>query len=114
MITKSVELEADSIILDIEDSMSASEKAKWSQPRKEVAILLHGVGLDEWKRLKEYGKRWTAEAVFSAFKRVLGETLMARRFLSQNVEIALKVVLYTRFMSSRRKEDKGGGRTGWS
>ena len=37
--------------------------------------------------------------VFSAFKRVLGDTLMARRFLSQKAEATLKVVLYNMFMS---------------
>jgi len=41
------------------------------------------------------------EVAFSAFKGVLGETLRAKRFLSQKVEASLKVVLYNRFMSIR-------------
>ncbi len=78
---------------------NASEKAKWSPLRKEEAMLTHRVGYEEWKRLKDYGKRWMAEIVFSAFKRVLGDTLMARGFLAQKAEVALKVMLYNRFMS---------------
>ena len=38
---------------------------------------------------------------FSAFKRVLGETLRARRFVSQKAEASLKVMLYNRFLSIR-------------
>jgi len=33
------------------------------------------------------------EIVFSAFKRVLGETLQSRRFLSQKAEASLKVII---------------------
>jgi hypothetical protein len=40
-----------------------------------------------------------AEIVFSAFKRVLGERLLSRRFLSQKAEATLKVRLYNRIMS---------------
>ncbi|MDG6940989.1 MAG: IS5 family transposase, partial [Nitrososphaerota archaeon] len=76
---------------------NASEKAKWSPLRKDEAILVRRVGYEKWKELKGYGKRWMAEIVFSAFKRVLGDTLMARRFLSQKAEATLKVVLYNRF-----------------
>ena len=42
---------------------------------------------------------WLAEVVFSAFRAVMGGTLMARRFLSQKAEVTLKVLLYNRFMS---------------
>ena len=78
---------------------NASEKARWSPLRKDEAILMHRVGYERWKVLKDYGKRWMAEIVFAAFKRVLGDTLMARKFLSQKAEVTLKVVLYNRFMS---------------
>jgi hypothetical protein len=49
--------------------------------------------------VKEYGKRWMVEIVFSAFKRVLGDTLTSRTFLAQKAEATLKVMLYNKFMS---------------
>ena len=67
--------------------------------RRQEVLLLNRVGYDGWKTLKDYGKTWMAEIVFSAFKGVLGGALMARRFLSQKAEVALKVMLYNRFMS---------------
>lgn len=67
--------------------------------RRQEALLLSKAGYDGWAKMKDYGKKWMAEIVFSAFKRVLGDTLMARRFLSQKAEATLKVMLYNRFMS---------------
>ena len=67
--------------------------------RRREAVLLKRVGYDRWKRLKDYGKRWMAEVVFSAFKGVLGGRLLSRRFSSQKAEATLKVMLYNRFMS---------------
>ena len=67
--------------------------------RRREAVLLKSVGYEGWKRLKDYGKRWMAEVVFSAFKGVLGGRLLSRRFLSQKAEATLKVILYNRFMS---------------
>ena len=77
----------------------ASTLARGSPLRRQEVLLLNRVGYEGWKRLKDYGKRWMAEIVFSAFKGVLGDTLRARRFLSQKAEVALKVALYNRFMS---------------
>ena len=57
--------------------------------------------IEGWKNAKDYGKRRLVEITFSAFKRVLGETLRARRFLSQKAEASLKVMLYNRFLSIR-------------
>ncbi len=79
----------------------ASLKALGSPLRRQEAIMLDALGYDGWKSVKDYGKRWLAEIVFSSFKRVLGETLRARRFLSQKAEASLKVMLYNRFMSIR-------------
>jgi len=39
------------------------------------------------------------EIVFSSFKRVLGEALRSKRFISQKAEASLKVMLYNRFLS---------------
>ena len=77
----------------------ASTLAHGSPLRRQEVLLLNRVGYEGWKKLKDYGKRWMAEIVFSAFKGVLGDTLRARRFLGQKAEDALKVMLYNRFMS---------------
>lgn len=78
---------------------NASLKALGSPLRRQEAILFDALGYDGWKSVKDYGKRWFVEIVFSAFKRVLGETLRGRRFLSQKAEASLKVMLYNRFLS---------------
>jgi hypothetical protein len=78
---------------------NASLKSMGSPLRRQEAILFDALGYEGWKSVKEYGKRWMAEVVFAAFKRVLGDTLMSRSFLSQKAEATLKVILYNRFMS---------------
>ena len=78
-----------------------SAKPHGSPLKKEEVLLVQRVGYDRWKELKEYGRRWMVEVVFSSLKGVLGEALRARRFVSQKVEASLKVMLYNRFMSIR-------------
>lgn len=78
---------------------NASLKRMGSMLRQREAIMMDALGYEGWKRVKEYGKRWMVEIVFSAFKRVLGDTLTSRTFLSQKAEATLKVMLYNRFMS---------------
>jgi hypothetical protein len=80
---------------------NASLKLMGSRSRRDEAMLLDALGYEGWKSVKDYGKRWLVEITFSAFKRVLGETLRARRFLSQKAEASLKVMLYNRFLSIR-------------
>jgi hypothetical protein len=65
------------------------------------AIMMDALGYEGWKEVRDYGKRWLVEMTFSAFKRVLGETLRSRKFLSQKAEASLKVMLYNRFLSIR-------------
>ncbi|MGB6590858.1 MAG: hypothetical protein WBE68_05055 [Candidatus Nitrosopolaris sp.] len=38
-----------------------------------------------WNQLKDAGKRWTAEIIFSSIKRVLGEDLLSKKFCAQKV-----------------------------
>ena len=80
---------------------NASLKLMGSRARRDEAIMLDALGYEGWKSVKDYGKRWLVEIAFSAFKRVLGETLRARRFVSQKAEASLKVMLYNRFLSIR-------------
>jgi transposase len=87
------------IVPAIKVKKGARTLALGSPLRRREVLLLNRLGYEGWKTLKDYGKRWMAEVVFSAFKRVLGDSLMARRFASQRVEASLKVMLYNRFMS---------------
>jgi hypothetical protein len=59
-----------------------------------------GVGLwTLYHQLKDAGKRWIAEIIFSSIKRVLGEDLLSKKFSAQKVEAGLKVMLYNKFIS---------------
>ncbi len=73
--------------------------ARGSPLRRKETLLVKNLGYDGWKKLKDYGKRWIAEIVFSSFKRVLGEALRSRRFLCQKAEASFKVMLYNKFLS---------------
>jgi transposase len=79
---------------------NATTKSLGCQLRNQESLLVKRIGFDGWKKLKDYGKRWIAEIVFSSFKRVLGETLRSRKFLCQKAEASLKVILYNRFLSA--------------
>ena len=80
---------------------NARTRSHGSPLRREEAVLVKKLGYEGWKELKDYGKRWIVEIVFSSFKRVLGDTLRARKFLSQKAEASLKVMLYNKFLSIR-------------
>jgi len=43
--------------------------------RREEVLLIKKLGYEGWKRIKDVGRRWIAEIVFSSIKRVLGEDL---------------------------------------
>ncbi len=71
-----------------------------SKLRRKGILHVSRHGLDEWKGLKDAGKRWIVEIAYSALKRVLGEKLRSRRFDAQCVEAGLKVLLYNRFLDA--------------
>lgn len=89
--------------LNIEPAISirknASTKAKGCPLRREEVLLIRKLGYNGWKELKDAGRRWIAEIVFSSIKRVLGEDLLSKKFKAQKVEAGLKVMLYNKFMS---------------
>jgi len=78
---------------------NARTLARGSPLRREETVLTKKLGLEGWKQLKDYGQRWIVEIVFSSFKRVLGEALRSKKFISQKAEASLKVMLYNRFLS---------------
>jgi hypothetical protein len=78
---------------------NASTRSKGCQLRKDEVLLIKKLRYDGWKQLKDTGRRWIAEIVFSSLKRVLGEDLLSKKFKAQKVEAGLKVMLYNRFLS---------------
>jgi len=91
--------------LEIEPAIKIRKNARTlsrgSPLRREETVLMKKVGLEGWKKLKDYGQRWMAEIIFSSFKRVFGETLRSKKFLCQKAEASFKVMLYNRFVSPR-------------
>ena len=67
--------------------------------RRDEVLLIKKVGYAGWKQLKDAGRRWIPEIVFSSIKRVLGEDLLSKKFRAQKVEAGLKVMLYNKCIS---------------
>ena len=78
---------------------NASIKTKGCPLRRDEVLLIKKLGYEGWRQLKDTGKRWIAEIVFSSIKRVLGEDLLSKKFKTQKVEAGLKVMLYNRFVT---------------
>ena len=74
---------------------NASTKAKGCPIRRDEVLLIRGIGYERWKQLKDAGRRWIVEIVFSSLKRVL---LLSKKFKAQEVEAGLKVMLYNKFI----------------
>jgi hypothetical protein len=89
--------------MNIEPAISirknASTEARGCPLRRAEVLLIRKLGYGGWKQLKDAGRRWIAEIVFSSIKRVLGEDLLSKKFRAQKVEAGLKVMLYNKFMS---------------
>ncbi|HET7284699.1 MAG TPA: transposase [Nitrososphaeraceae archaeon] len=47
--------------------------------RRDEVLLIKKLGFEGWKQLKDAGRRWIAEIVFSSIKRVLGEKTCYQR-----------------------------------
>ena len=62
-----------------------------------------------WKARIGYGHRWIVESVFSAFKRLFGEHLMALKWDNIVQEVRLKVALYNRWRDESMAREAGGG-----
>ncbi|MFZ0512228.1 MAG: IS5 family transposase [Candidatus Nitrosopolaris sp.] len=77
---------------------NASTKARGCPLRRDEVLLIKKLGYERWKQLKDTGRRWIIEIVFSSLKRVLGEDLLSKKFKAQKVEAGLKVMLYNKFI----------------
>ena len=78
---------------------NASTRSKGCPLRRDEVFLVKKLGYEGWKHLKDTGRRWIAEIIFSSIKRVLGEDLLSKKFSAQKVETGLKVMLYNQFMN---------------
>ena len=78
---------------------NASIRTKGCPLRRDEVLLIKKLGYERCKQLKDMGRRWIAEIVFSSLKRILGEDLLSRKFKAQKIEAGLKVMLYNKFMS---------------
>ena len=89
--------------MNIEPAISirknASTEARGCPLRRAEVLLIRKLGYGRWKQLKDAGRRWIAEIVFSSIKRELGEDLLSKKIRAQKVEAGLKVMLYNKFMS---------------
>ena len=71
-----------------------STLSRRSPLRGKKAREIRNMGEEEWKRLHEYGKRWSVEIYFSGLKRVMGEIIRARKPEYMIQEVGLKVLYY--------------------
>ena len=62
--------------------------------RGRVVRRINKIGLDEWKKEVQYGKRWRVEIFFSALKRTVGEMIMAKKLIYQIQEAVMKIYAY--------------------
>jgi hypothetical protein len=89
--------------LDVEPVIAirnnASIRERRCPLRREEILLIKKLGYQRWKQMKDAGRRWIAEIVFSSIKRVLGEDLFSKKFSTQKVEAGLKIMLYNKFIS---------------
>ena len=65
---------------------NANGRTRKCKSRNELVHLIQNIGYDRYKKMKDTGKRWIAEVVFSSLKRVIGEHLLSRRFSMQKAD----------------------------
>lgn len=74
--------------------IDATPFKRGSKYRSECIRERDRIGWEKWKETKQYGKRWTAESVFSAVKRMTGETVRATSIQGIIREVKTKFQLY--------------------
>jgi hypothetical protein len=77
---------------------NASTRSKRCPLRRDEVLLIRKLGYNGWKDLKDIGRRWIAEIVFSAIKRLFGEDLLSKKFSAQKIEAGLKITLYNKYV----------------
>ena len=78
---------------------NASTKALGSPRRKKEVIIYKSMPHEEWVREKGYGDRWPlSEGIFSADKRIFGETVSATKKRNMYHEVKLKFWAYNQLL----------------
>lgn len=78
----------------IKTRSNASTRARGSPARAKAVREMKDLGYKEWKQKYSYGRRWAAETVFSAVKRISGEHVAATRTENMMQEVILKFSFY--------------------
>jgi hypothetical protein len=73
---------------------NANTKARGSPARGKAVREMKGLGYQRWKQKYDYGRRWAAESVFSAVKRISGEHVAATKTENMMQEVILKFSFY--------------------
>ena len=87
-------LEKDRIGSGIKIRDNASSKSGGSPYWAECAREKMKLGYRSWANLKNYGKRWAVEGVFSSVKRAFGETVRASSVEGMTREVVMKFLFY--------------------
>ncbi len=76
---------------------NARTRSKGSPKRREAVVEYQKLGHNNWVREKGYGMRWPAsEGIFSANKRILGESVRATKKRNMYQEVKLKFWAYNK------------------
>lgn len=67
--------------------------------RSESVLEMKKLGYDSWKKIHGYGRRWAVEGVFSAIKRIFGETVRATSPDGMIKEAARMIASYSILLS---------------
>lgn len=84
---------------------NASRKAKGCYTRK-IEVIAQQTDFEGWKKEKKHGNRWAVEGAYSSIKRIFGEYVSAKKFVSMAREMTTKVSLYD---TSMQMTPHGGG-----
>lgn len=94
-------LEEKGIDAGIRMRKDARTRAIGSPCRARCVREFKSMGYEGWKEEKDYGKRWSAEALFSSFKRIFGEHVVSKRTDLMYREVRMKLVLYNLLLNVR-------------
>ena len=78
----------------IKTRSNANTKARGSPARAKAVREMKELGYQSWKQKYDYGRRWAAESVFSAVKRISGEHVTATKTENMMQEVILKFTFY--------------------
>ena len=78
---------------------NASTRSYGSPSRAKCVRELGDEGYNKWKEDTGYGKRWIAESIFSAVKRISGEYVRATSMKGMWREVKMKFIFYNMLLN---------------